>query len=143
MPLCSLFEDEDHDICIKCKENNFLVENSEGNRICVNESLIEEYYLYINTEDLKVYKKCEIENCNKCIYAPELESKVKCDSCISPYKIIDNGLFCGNISTMLYYEDSPDMYKSCIKYSSFNNCYKCKKTELFTCLECRSNYIIL
>ena len=139
---CKSFTDEEHDICTKCDDAYFLVENSNGDRYCENVG-IEQYYLYIDEGDLKVHKKCEIENCNTCAYADEFESKVKCTSCASPYEEIDGGSFCGDPSTKFYYEDSSGVFKSCTKHEPTNTCSKCEKTgDTFTCLECTSNYVL-
>ena len=139
---CKSFTDKEHDICTKCDDAYFLVENSNGDRYCENVG-IEQYYLYIDEGDLKVYKKCEIENCNTCAYADEFESKVKCTSCASPYEEIDGGSFCGDPSTKFYYEDSSGVFKSCTKHEPTNTCSKCEKTgDTFTCLECTSNYVL-
>ena len=139
---CKSFTDEENDICTKCDDAYFLVENSNGDRYCENVG-IEQYYLYIDEGDLKVHKKCEIENCNTCAYADEFESKVKCTSCASPYEEIDGGSFCGDPSTKFYYEDSSGVFKSCTKHEPANTCSKCEKTgDTFTCLECTSNYVL-
>ena len=92
---------------------------------------------------MKVYKKCEIQNCNTCEYAPDFETRVKCISCISPYKEIDDGLICGDLSSKLYYEDQSDIYKSCTKHSPENTCQKCEKIgDNFKCLECTANFVL-
>ena len=140
MPLCENFEDEESNICKKCKGDYFLVEKTDG-RYCQNDD-ITKYYLYIDNTDLKVYKKCEIENCQKCIYAEEFETKVKCDLCVSPFIKVDNGLICGDFNSKLYYEESTNTYKSCIKHGAFNNCLKCNNEGTFTCLECNTGFVL-
>ena len=139
---CIKFPNEESNICTKCDSDYFLVENSDGSRYCENTN-INQFYLYIDTTDLKVYKKCEIQNCNTCEYAPDFETRVKCISCISPYKEIDDGLICGDLSSKLYYEDQSDIYKSCTKHSPENTCQKCEKIgDDFKCLECTANYVL-
>ena len=46
-------------VCIKCKLNYFLVENSDGSRSCVEETKKNEYYRF--TTALEIYKKCDID----------------------------------------------------------------------------------
>ena len=139
---CIKFEDEENDVCTKCNETYFLVENSDGKRYCETGD-IGKYYKIVDNEDLQLYKKCEIENCNTCVYNEDSESKVKCSSCSSPFEVIDDGSFCGNPSTKLYYEDSSGVFKSCTKHEPANTCSKCEKTgDTFTCLECTSNYVL-
>ena len=139
---CIRFINEESDTCTKCEENYFVVENSDGTRYCETGS-IDQYYTIIDTEDLKVYKKCEMDNCEECQYTLDFASKVKCISCSSPFKPIDDGEFCGDLSTKLYYEDSTDIFKSCTKHAPINTCSKCEIIEgSFTCLECNTNYVL-
>ena len=142
MPLCDKFEDEEHNVCIKCVNDYFLVENSNGTRYCESIPVSDQYYQYSNIDGVPIYKKCEIENCNKCV---DFSSPVKCQSCSEPFKKVDDGEFCGDLSTQLFYEDSSGIYKTCKNYASYDKCYKCQKSgDVFECLECTSigDYIL-
>ena len=142
MPLCDKFEDEEHNVCIKCVNDYFLVENSNGTRYCESIPVSDQYYQYSNIDGVPLYKKCEIENCNKCV---DFSSPVKCQSCSEPFKKVDDGEFCGDLSTQLFYEDSSGIYKTCKNYASYDKCYKCQKSgDVFECLECTSigDYIL-
>ena len=137
---CISFVDNESDICTKCEEGYFLVESNDNNkRYC--EINTEKSHFYLFDSDLVLYKKCDSNpNCDECSYE---DSKVKCTKCKNPYKEIDDGDFCGDISTQLYYEDSTGIYKSCSKHDTIQNCQKCQKTsDIFTCLECQDNYVL-
>ena len=137
---CIFFFDNESDICTKCEEGYFLVESNDNNkRYC--EINTEKSHFYVFDSDLVLYKKCDSNpNCDECSYE---DSKVKCSKCKNPYKEIDDGDFCGDISTQLYYEDSTGIYKSCSKHDTIQNCQKCQKTSnIFTCLECQDNYVL-
>ena len=142
MPLCDKFEDEEHNVCIKCVNDYFLVEKSDGTRYCESIPVSDQYYKYSNIDGVPLYKKCEIENCNKCV---DFSSPVKCQSCSDPFKKVDDGEFCDDLSTQLFYEDSSGIYKTCKNYPYYDKCYKCQKSgDVFECLECTSigDYIL-
>ena len=144
-PFC-LYENEENDICKSCNDSNhFLVETSDGKRYCENEAIKSQYYIYDTIEGVDLYKKCDIENCITCVKDTNFANQVKCQSCSDPFKIIDGGEICGDLSTQLFYEDSSGIYKTCKNYPSYDKCYKCQKSgDAFECLECTSigDYIL-
>ena len=134
---CKDFEDIESDICKECDSGYILVENSNSERYCEDENNVGLFYLF--DSDLNLYKKCEdtIPNCKEC----NKDTEIKCSLCFEPFKLIDDGTICGDLSTKKYYEDTDGKYKSCIKYDS--TCYKCEKNDdSFTCLECVDNYVL-
>ena len=136
---CIDFENDENDICTKCEEGYFLAEVNDK-RYCEIES--EKLHFYEFDNELHLYKKCEEskQNCDKCSYT---DSILKCTQCKNPFKEIDDGDLCGDLTTQLYYEDTSGVYKSCSKHETVLNCNKCEKTsEIFTCLECEENYIL-
>ena len=136
---CIDFVDDEDDICKNCEEGYFLAE-SNNERYCEIETEKPHYYLY--DSDLELYKKCEDSNpnCDECIYE---DSKVKCKKCKNPYKEVDDGDYCGDINSQLFYEDTTGIYKSCYKHETVQNCNKCEKTsDIFNCLECEENYVL-
>ena len=139
VPHCDSFENIENNICTHCEiEDYFLALDSNGNRFCETKD-VEYLYYEFNTE-LHLFKKCEHqkENCIECHY----DAGFKCDICNNPYEVIDNGLFCGDISTKKYYLDADGKYKSCTGYLTVSNCVKCEKNDgIFSCLECETNYI--
>jgi len=144
-PFC-LYENEENDICKSCNDSNhFLVETSDGKRYCENEAIKSQYYIYDTIGGVDLYKKCEIENCITCVKDTNFANQVKCQSCSDPFKIIDGGEICGDLSTQLFYEESSGIYKTCKNYPSYDKCYKCQKSgDVFECLECTSigDYIL-
>ena len=136
---CIDFVNNENDICSKCAEGYFLAE-SNNKRYCEIETEKPHYYLY--DSDLLLYKKCEDSNpnCDECSYE---DSKVKCAKCNEPYKKVDEGDYCGDINSQLFYEDTTGIYKSCSKHDTVENCNKCKKnSDVFACLECEENYVL-
>ena len=144
IPNCVDFKDDDTNICTQCNESYLLAEDSNGNRFCLN-SAEEAHYYHFNSEGLEIYKKCEdtISQCLTCNYDINRVKRIKCTSCNNPYKLIDDGEDCGDLNTKLFYEDSTNVYKSCSNHPTVHNCHKCEKSgDIFTCLECETNYVL-
>ena len=105
-----------------------------------NEDNKEKFYLINPESELELYKKCDdtIPNCIQC----RLDvTELKCTSCALPFKLIDGGVECGDLTTKKYYEETEGIYKSCIKHDS--TCEKCEKSgDNINCLECVENYVL-
>ena len=142
VPNCKNYINISDDTCKECKTNYILAQDvKNGPLFCADKSLFEDDKKYYINSTNDYYKKCDndgVEFCDTC------QSDKICESCITGYHIIDDGLTCGDLSSKLYYQDSSDgnKYKSCIKNTGKPNCLKCEINEgnNFHCLECENNY---
>ena len=146
VPNCIDFESNETDICTKCNEGYILVEDSDNNRFCVDESE-KNYYYHYSVNNIEIYKKCDekIIDCMTCTYDTTKVNNVKCNLCKNSYIVINDGEadFCGDFSSQLYYEYSSNSYKSCKYHPTVQKCNKCEKNgESITCLECETNYVL-
>ena len=130
---CIKFENEENDVCIKCNTSYFLAEDLNG-RFCEINTNKDEYYL-IN-EEIQLYKKCEITNCQSC------SSATQCILCYKGFKLVqgdDNLITCQNIDITEYYKVNDEKiiyYKKCEK--AITNCDECSSKDY--CIKCKTNY---
>ena len=131
------------DICIKCLDNYFLIEESN---ICQKEIPNEGYYYDSNS---KSYKKCH-EYCKTCsdgtkynIDSLEIED-TNCDECIGNYFKIENTNNCvikDNPPISYYFDEKKHLFCKC-----FEKCKTCNQNKInntyFNCLTCYENYIL-
>ena len=133
---CIKYENEDNDVCIECNNTYFLAESSNG-RFCEINTNKDKYYL-INDE-LKIYKKCEITNCQRC------SSETQCILCNEGFNLVQNNdslITCQNIDITKYYpinEGKIIYYKKC--GNAITNCDECSSKDY--CSKCKTNFGIV
>ena len=139
---CQSFKDDDTDECKMCKTGYFLAKEDDNNFVCQENGIMKQYYITHDSEDptFTYYKKCHngVQNCFLC------DSNTKCLQCVNDnYKVIDDGIKCGDLSSKLFCLDTKtQQYKSCSYF--MENCYKCQlNNRNFECLECNAGYSVL
>ena len=128
-------------ICTECDSTQSYLE--EGN-FCIEKSLIDVQKLYYkNSAQNNKYTSCSKildEKCKKCI------TNTACIECQDSNDVlVDNDSKCINKDSKLFFIDINDSNKkkSCINYTPFPNCLKCKLSNEnnFNCLECKENHV--
>ena len=133
---CLTFENEENDVCTKCDTGFILVEGANG-RFCENVANKDDYYIYNN--ELQIYKKCELSNCQIC------SSGTECKNCKEGFNLVegdDNKISCQNIDNRKYYEYNDGVrtyYKKCS--NTINNCDECSSVNY--CTKCLTNFGII
>jgi len=133
---CDQFVDQETDTCTKCVSGYFLAENTNG-RFCEIEANKNQYFLY--NEELQLYKKCEISNCQKC------SSETQCIICNTGFNLIqgdDSQITCQNTDISQYYPINDGIktyYRKCEK--AITNCEECSASN--HCTKCKTNFGIV
>jgi len=133
---CDQFVDQETDTCTKCASGYFLAENTNG-RFCEIEANKNQYFLY--NEELQLYKKCEISNCQKC------SSETQCIICNTGFNLIqgdDSQITCQNTDISQYYPINDGIktyYRKCEK--AITNCEECSASN--HCTKCKTNFGIV
>ena len=121
--------------CIECN-NDYVIEEAG---ICIDKSLVDEHYYYLNEENNK-YESCsKISKCKKC------NSATECTLCIEGYNLIEDNnelLSCQNIDITSYFEittTDKTYYRKCDK--DLPNCDLCSNSNV--CTKCKNNFAII
>ena len=135
---------KDRNTCVQCRPNYFLVEDSDGNRQCLEDSKKTNAYYRFDREE-EIYKKCDIDtpHCLECSddYT-STNPTFRCTKCEAGFiNIPDYNVNCGELSSKLYFPLSDGDYIPCLNYGNYPNCLKCEDQDGFTCLECNENYV--
>ena len=135
---------KDRNTCVQCRPNYFLVEDSDGNRQCLEDSKKTNAYYRFDREE-EIYKKCDIDtpHCLECSYDyTSTNPTFRCTKCEAGFiNIPDYNVNCGELSSKLYFPLSDGDYIPCLNYGNYPNCLKCEDQDGFTCLECNENYV--
>ena len=133
---CNKFVDQETDICTKCDSGYFLAENTNG-RFCEIDVNKNQYYLF--NEELQLYKKCELSNCQKC------SSETQCLICNNGFNLIqgeNSQITCQNTDISQYYpinDGTKTYYRKCEK--AITNCEECSAPN--HCTKCKTNFGIV
>ena len=132
---CKEIKEEENNICTKCDDNYFLVQNFDGSRYCESGN-INKFYIYDN--DLRIYKKCEsdITNCDECT------AQNHCTKCKTNFGIVDNDhTSCVNLLDEKYYYDTNlETFKLCS--NKISNCELCSTYDDIICKKCLTNFAV-
>jgi hypothetical protein len=133
-------ECQDNTICLKCK-NNFYMINDETNN-CIQESKINEDESYLN-DDNTMYYSCnnilyqDVLNCKKCL------SKSHCTLCRDGFTFINGDKsICVEKKNLKdkYIQDTLDLSNYIKCENKYSNCDSCNDIR---CLSCKNEFIFI
>jgi len=133
-------ECQNGNICKKCDNNYYMINDIKNNCIEISNILIDEYFL---NDEQTMYNSCnnnlyhQINNCKKC------SSKSTCTLCQEGFTFINGDKSSCVVKNSLenYYIQDPSDQSNYIKCENkFDNCNLCDNNK---CLNCKEEYIFI